>query len=1845
MTDSTEKLETRATEKTTLHFSFPKKAKQVYTFNHSMTSVKLAAHTPQTLAAARHKMPLLRAIPDEHLTHFVDVALPSDCILMTYVTTERIIDGVTVQHPVHFGLHVPRKGRESARMLFRSRRNEAQGIHPKLSRLGLTAEQVTNHTNGDVDPEFPSHIETLQDATDAAVALLFQHGSLINLSAERGGVVSAIIEQHILEAVKSTMELPLAIFMAGDNWLETKVVPIPGTDRTTTSTSPCEDVRNTVTGPLQMAIVTVQNDPALEGYQWNINYGVTTDSYDGDSEVAQDKYAATLSRDMLEGDGADRWTSANKSVMNGLSVDAGSVVYTPAAKAPTWLATGVWSVNDIAPDQPLRPATVTALMDGKMFIQVTSPEYSNGYLRGKLQKQATDATTGITKFTAELTGAAVIPAVKTTASGTATFELNVGGTGISYSVSVSGIAEDNISAGLYIGDESERAGEPLRAVKLTNTTGLGSLTLKVTNKWLRHLSACVEYLDSSGQPLRPKGWNSRIPGFLQPIFEPNPWKPFVALIPPVSTVFGIPIPPDPTTITVPIWEEVHSVRILMGGMGRGDYDGAVCPVGITVTALAELALPVFILFAGTSISNSKAVTSLLADKEVLFAICAAGSFLVSGASAAYIGTAQNPMKAVEELAVKFGPMLLSPATSLGLWVAEQVIKGAAERAAPFVNIGLLVLNGAVTAAQLSQTIIEVLSSPFVYETRITRSMGLKVKLTPDIRYHKFPDHHAYMQVKVVYDSGSTQPVYQSRLPATPLSDPINIQFQDVPAGGNLRVFAFFFAANGWQSGQGSTGWLRATSNKGSVLDISELMINTNQIPLTTDSRYVHQAKITMVNGEIGWKAAINAPPAETVMSPAQFPDKQILALGSVTFAQQPEMIGYTWQATGLNVSPDTESNPKSNDAMWTMQNLSVLQRPLEGYAVPKVGFTHQPGIAYNMASADNSETNFYIDSSNSGFDIDHNQSGGYQVRGVKLAFDGPPPVFSTTSNLSYGRFPEPIDKYVYHPGGFMIGISFSANKLYRLELLAKPVADKDAPHAVMSSGTGTREGLMRGPAGLAVALDGRLLVLESQNARVQAFDIFGNPVLYFAGTGATKSSVLNLVERAGSTYLDISVESQGYIYVLSYTGEGGSAKQYQVDIYKPDGSFLVTTPNVAAAKIVVDILRNMFTLNYETFLDKTNRVQPSVSMWLPPAPSVGMLASASDESDDINKQLLLESKATLAVNKEDLNTTKEISEFVGQWGVRHEGSNWVYTSTDGMAESLNFYKIGTAGYYDLCVAQANVPPRRRDVTGPAALYYADFALAGNYCTKVVATEKNLQRAFVFGAFPQRSTIDYFPNSNPTGLPDPHYGMFDMGHGARCFGFNVRRTLPYAVPYSHELKLPGAAYIRRYQGGKAVSFSKYHYINLAKNDFSNLQLFNADFFQADLTETKFDGAKLQGAIFDGCFSIRGASFKNANLTGSRFIGVNLADIDFSGADLTSVDLSKCTGVAGAKFNGAILFRTNFTGLTDFTNTDFTGANMKGTIFGNNDLTKAKFSPTPTFADNQDCRTEFISCKLLFSTINLNWNYLDLSFATIMNMPPDMQKLTAQSAILKGLVFTNTNFRESNFTNSIMHGCSFAKCGLAKAIFRGAQLQGEGRMAGCVFSEADLFNAVFAEANLTGTNFTGAYFWGANATVAGAVVVRAVFSNAYLVGIDFSGVAQKQCQGAIFDYSCLINAKFNGTNAGKYEGQSSSFVRACLQGVDFSGSALEAANFTSAAIAQVAGSINVKIKIGWPLTNQTLPIAFKNPTVGFEQATTITTICPSTDKGQCTIAKQAAVDAPTEWPVRALHAMVEETQLMS
>ena len=80
------------------------------------------------------------------------------------------------------------------------------------------------------------------------------------------------------------------------------------------------------------------------------------------------------------------------------------------------------------------------------------------------------------------------------------------------------------------------------------------------------------------------------------------------------------------------------------------------------------------------------------------------------------------------------------------------------------------------------------------------------------------------------------------------------------------------------------------------------------------------------------------------------------------------------------------------------------------------------------------------------------------------------------------------------------------------------------------------------------------------------------------------------------SYMDIAVETKGYIYILSKSVDG-QATEYRLDIYKPDGTTLLEAPQsgINAAKLTVDQWRSLFTLNFEKLLGPNDRTEPGIS--------------------------------------------------------------------------------------------------------------------------------------------------------------------------------------------------------------------------------------------------------------------------------------------------------------------------------------------------------------------------------------------------------------------------------------------------------------------------------------------------------------------------------------------------------------------------------------------------------------------------------------------------------------------------
>jgi hypothetical protein len=260
--------------------------------------------------------------------------------------------------------------------------------------------------------------------------------------------------------------------------------------------------------------------------------------------------------------------------------------------------------------------------------------------------------------------------------------------------------------------------------------------------------------------------------------------------------------------------------------------------------------------------------------------------------------------------------------------------------------------------------------------------------------------------------------------------------------------------------------------------------------------------------------------------------------------------------------------------------------------------------------------------------------GGFHLRKVSVS---PPAPYNMSGNqLSYGRFQFQPDSIALHPSGHVIAVSTQYSKIQIGVLVQTGAADADVPMARVYAGEAQvtdRPGLLFHPVAVSCAYDGTVFVLEDTKssssggvvlARIQAFDLNGNPVNRFFDANNNPSPFLDLSTTGDNTYLDIAAvgdQTMTYMYVLYYSGDGSQASDYHMAIYQygnsaPATNPLVTTDSLAAAKIVVDMWHTLYALNYAMVTDGQGNVAgpksattgpggrtvPSVSEWLPPTP-------------------------------------------------------------------------------------------------------------------------------------------------------------------------------------------------------------------------------------------------------------------------------------------------------------------------------------------------------------------------------------------------------------------------------------------------------------------------------------------------------------------------------------------------------------------------------------------------------------------------------------------------------------------
>src|SRR5215471_11807335 len=242
---------------------------------------------------------------------------------------------------------------------------------------------------------------------------------------------------------------------------------------------------------------------------------------------------------------------------------------------------------------------------------------------------------------------------------------------------------------------------------------------------------------------------------------------------------------------------------------------------------------------------------------------------------------------------------------------------------------------------------------------------------------------------------------------------------------------------------------------------------------------------------------------------------------------------------------------------------------------------------------------------------------------------------------------------------------------------------------------------------------------------------------------------------------------------------------------------------------------------------------------------------------------------------------------------------------------------------------------------------------------------------------------------------------------------------------------------------------------------NADLRGVNFTGAILTGASLTGADLTGATFSPAVTAKGTDLRKATLTGDDLNGV-----DFTGAKLAGANLT------GATFRDANLSGADLTGATA-ANTDFTsiaaGTQLTGTIFTDVDLTTAAFDATPHFSTDPTKLTRFDGATLHYKVIGTNWSYLDLTGATVVDLPKALSsssaKLTAQYAVIASL-----NEASGELTKAILQCAdfSYASIGVLDASY--ADFTGA-TFAQTTFAGTTLDNAILENVKATGAHFGG------------------------------------------------------------------------------------------------------------------------------------------------------------------------------
>jgi len=715
-----------------------------------------------------------------------------------------------------------------------------------------------------------------------------------------------------------------------------------------------------------------------------------------------------------------------------------------------------------------------------------------------------------------------------------------------------------------------------------------NLSLDVTNSIQRTVGAYVEFLDPAGNSIVPPNWKSNFGPDLGNL-ESSTVK-YLQPIQPQTVVMGMPLWNSTATLSFPWPEAASSARLTFGSMGGSNWSAPYSVAGAVMTGVFNFGFPSLFLCAGVFSANGTWFDELLQSPEGQIVI-GMGALVVLG-----LIVGGDELGDVDQVLATFGGIVggmlvkraLAPALQkVAQWLTEDEVADCV----PIVGQCLRAAAAIGYATQLIEAGIEVFSAPAVMSVQLNRSMTVTVGVNPDPR-HGLPGKPATAvwpalgdsyEVTVQYRGGGSW-VQTGAMPASESGTPLALTFDSMPAGGSLQVVVAIKSSNGWLCGTWTSDWQDALPSDGDLLTGSGTLAVSGSIteqlaPLTSSTAYGWNQSIVYSptggpKGTGGHVWVSDAAPTATAQDLGSGADVGLGELVGMSVLQKTYSAGYVWKGYPLNPNAGTSGAPAGAQA-YCYQGLSLIGDPDNQLVVPNSVTAEQSGVFYEKLgpipqAGGPPPYNFLIDPTQGTLNL--------------TAIDLSGPLNGTPGSVSlqppaptWGNFPllKTLDDAVVHPSGDVVGISSASNKLL---VVALPkiggTAASGSAVAQLCSGTGTRQGLVDTPVALDICPDGRILVLEQGNARVQAFDAHANPVPSFDGkllfTAPGSGITADLDEETLPAALQALFLSNRINLLFSLPASvagdlvAGTANAALLDAFQDESTILSTTSTVSA---------------------------------------------------------------------------------------------------------------------------------------------------------------------------------------------------------------------------------------------------------------------------------------------------------------------------------------------------------------------------------------------------------------------------------------------------------------------------------------------------------------------------------------------------------------------------------------------------------------------------------------------------------------------------------------------------------